>query len=248
VTLKASIKAKIQEGAYLFGSSDPGFINSSSVLVFQKEKKKMSMDVRCYNEKKSHQSVRTAALAAFVVLSILSLCLVGCTKSGGTGLHVKSHATDDKDISVKSSYAFAVTKTFTDIAGKITTAPSYRVYAANYDLDAANFAMTLDKPLTSDERLRVVFSLVGEQAGNEKTPLKAGTYSAKADKFMKVEDVGIVSRKGGADSKVWLDRSTLTGEVKVNSVSGDTMSCDVDLSAGETSIKGSFTAKILTRK
>src|SRR5258708_6406592 len=178
-----------------------------------------------------------------------TISLAGCSKgAGGNGLHIKSAATGEKDLAVKSAYAFPVTKSFTDATGKVTTAPSYRVYAANYDLDAANFAMTLDKPLSSDDRVRVVFSLVGEQGGNAKTPLKAGTYSAKADKFMKVEDVGIVSRKGGTESKVWLDRSTLTGEVKVNSVSGDTMSCDVDLSAGETSIKGSFTAKILIRK
>jgi len=178
-----------------------------------------------------------------------TISVAGCSKgASGNGLHIKSAATGEKDLAVKSAYAFAVTKSFTDATGKVTTAPSYRVYAANYDLDAAGFAMTLDKPLTSDDRLRVVFSLVGEQGGNAKTPLKVGTYSAKADKFMKVEDVGIVSRKGGAENKVWLDRSTLAGEVKVNSVSGDTMSCDVDLSAGETSIKGSFTAKILTRK
>jgi hypothetical protein len=191
-------------------------------------------------------------------LITVGLCLIalactifvaGCSKgAGGNGLHIKSAATGEKDLAVKSAYAFAVTKSFTDATGKVTTAPSYRVYAANYDLDAAGFAMTLDKPLTSDDRLRVVFSLVGGQGGNEKTPLKAATYSAKADKFMKVEDVGIVSRKGGADSKVWLDRGTLSGEVKVTSVSGDTISCDVDLSAGETSIKGSFTTKILTRK
>ncbi len=165
-----------------------------------------------------------------LILSLVALAcvllLLGCSEDPGVnGLHVKSPATGEKDLAAKSSYAFAITKSFTDAAGKMTTAPSYRVYVANYDLDAANFAMTLDKPLTSEDRLRVVFSLVGEQGGTEKTPLK-----------------------GGTESKVWLDRSTLTGEVKVNSVSGDTMSCDVDLSAGETSIKGSFTAKILTRK
>ena len=184
------------------------------------------------------------------LIALACVFLSGCSKGNGgeNSLTVKSPATGEKDLAVKSAYAFAVTKSFTDATGKVTTAPSYRVYAANYDLDAAGFAMTLDKPLTSDDRLRVVFSLVGQQGGNEKTPLKAGTYSAKAEKFMKVEDVGVVSRKGGADSKVWLDRSTLSGEVKVTSVSGDTMSCDVDLSAGETSIKGSFTAKILTRK
>ncbi len=192
---------------------------------------------------------RRITFALCLIALAFALLLSGCSKgAGGNGLHVKSPATGEKDLAVKSSYAFAVTKTFTDTANKITTAPSYRVYAANYDLDAANFAMTLDKPLTSDDHLRVVFSLVGEQGGNEKTAPKAGTYSAKADKFMKVEDVGIVSRKGGSDSKVWLDRSTLNGDVKVTSVSGDTISGDVDLSAGDITIKGSFTAKILTRK
>lgn len=179
----------------------------------------------------------------------LSLLLAGCSKgAGGNSLHVKSAATGEKDFVVKSSYAFAVTKTFTDATGKTTTAPSYRTYVASYDLDAGNFAMTLDKPLTSDDHLRIVFSLVGEQGGNEKTPPKAGTYSAKADKFMKVEDVAIVSRKGGADNKVWLDRSTLSGDVKVTSASPQSISGDIDLTAGETSIKGAFTAKVLARK
>ena len=182
-------------------------------------------------------------------LIALALFVGGCGKgAGGGSMQLKSPATGDKDMPVKSGYAFAVTKTFTDTANKISTAPSYRVYAANYDLDAGNFAMTLDKSLTSDEQVRVVFSLVGDQGGNEKTAAKAGTYEAKADKFMKVEDVVIVSRKGGADNKGWLDRSTLTGEAKVTSVSGDTITGEVDLSSGATSIKGPFTAKILVRK
>lgn len=186
-------------------------------------------------------------VALFLSLLTMALVLSGCSKSGGSGLHIKSVATGEKDLPVKSSYAFPVTKSFTDTAGKITTAGSYRTYAANYDLDAGNFAMTLDKPLGSDDQVRVTFSLVGEQGGNEKTPPKAGTYSAKADKFMKVEDVGIISRKG-SETKFWLDRSTVTGEVKITSASADSMSGDINITAGETTIKGSFTAKILARK
>jgi hypothetical protein len=187
---------------------------------------------------------------ALVVLALAcALFLAGCGKSsGGSGLHVKSPATGEKDVPAKSSYAYAVTKTFTDTSNKITTASAYRTYAANYDLDATNFSMTLDKPLTSDDQVRVEFSLVGDQGTDEKAPLKAGTYSAKADKFMKVETVGIVSRKGGADNKVWLDRGSLTGEVKVTSASADEISGDIDVASGDTSIKGSFTAKILKRK
>src|SRR5262245_36355890 len=195
---------------------------------------------------------RRVSLRSGLVLLLFTIGMLlpaGCAKGPvGNSLHIRSPVTGEKDILVKSGYAFPVTKTFTDTAGQITTAVSYRTYIANYDLDAGNFAMTLDKPLTSDDQLRVVFSLVGEQGGNEKTAPKAGTYSAKADKFMKVEDVAIISRKGGADSKVWLDRSTLSGEVKISSAAADSISGDVDLTAGETTIKGSFTAKVLVRK
>jgi hypothetical protein len=183
------------------------------------------------------------------LIAAIALLMAACGKGGGgNSLHVKSPATGEKDTPVKSSYAFAVTKSFTDIAGKISTAASYRVYAANYDLDSAFFAQTLDKPLTSDDQMRVVFSLVGDEGTNDKSPAKAGTYSGKADKFMKVEDVAIVTRRGGHDNKQWLDRSTLSGEVKVTAASADSISGDVDLTSGGSSIKGSFTGKILTRK
>jgi len=175
--------------------------------------------------------------------------LSGCSKGGGANsMNLKWPGVNQKEMPVKSSYAFGVTKTFTDINNKITTAPSYRVYAASYDLDAANFSQTMDKPLASDDQIRVTFSLVGDQGGNEKTPLKAGDYSAKADKFMKVETAGIVTRKDGKDDTFWLDRSALTGNVKVTSVSGDSASGEVDLSDGKSAIKGPFTAKILLRK
>jgi len=196
---------------------------------------------------------RRAALRVVSVVSLfaiaLALLLAGCGKGvGGSSVHVKSAATGERDFAVKSSYAFAVTKTFTDINGKMSTGSAYYTYAANYDLDAGNFAMTLDKPLTSDDQMRVVFSLIGEEGTNDKSPLKTGTYSAKSDKFMKVENVGVVSRKGGPDTKFWFDRSTLTGDVKLTSASADEIAGDLNVTAGENSIKGSFRAKVLKRK
>ena len=191
----------------------------------------------------------TKSIIVLCVLTLFSaLVISGCGKSGGGGIHVKSANTGDKELATKSGYAFGVTKTFTDISGKMSTASAYYTYAANYDLDAGNFAMTLDKPLTADEQVRVVFSLIGEEGTNDKSPLKAGTYSAKADKYMKVETVGIVSRKAGTDAKFWLDRSTLTGEVKLTSASADQIAGDINVSAGDNSIKGSFVAKVLKRK
>ena len=181
----------------------------------------------------------------------LGCCLffAGCSKSAGENrIQIKSPAIGEKDHPIKSAYTYAVTKTFTDINGKMTTAASYRTYVANYDLDAANFSMTLDKPVTSDEQVRVVFSLVGDEGTNDKSAPKTGTYSAKSDKFMKVEDVTIVSRKGGSENKASLDRNTLSGTVKVTSASADAIAGDIDLTAGEATLKGSFTAKVLKRK
>jgi hypothetical protein len=191
------------------------------------------------------QSLRLAASISFLMVV---LTLSACGKAGASSMKLAWPGVDQKEMPVKSSYAFGVTKSFTDINNKITTAPSYRVYAASYDLDAANFAVTMNKPLASDDQIRVTFSLVGDQGGNEKTPVKAGDYSAKADKFMKVEDASIVTRKDGKDDTLWLDRSALAGNVKVTSVSGDSVTGEADLTDGHAAITGPFTAKILIRK
>lgn len=188
-------------------------------------------------------------ISLLVAVGIAALSFSACSKGGGGNtLHVKHSSAGDKDLAVKSSYAFAVTKSFTDINQKITTAVTYNVYAADYDLDASNFGMTLDKPMASEDQMRVVFSLVGEEGTKDPAPLKTGTYSAKADKHMKVETVGIVARKGNTDTKNWFDRSSLNGQVTLTSVTDDSISGDIDVTAGDGAIKGSFTAKILKRK
>ena len=200
---------------------------------------------RPYRSNSSRQ-VFWFTIAAVALMTALAMS--GCGAGGGNSLHIKSATTGEKDLSAKSGYAFAVTKSFTDVNGKITTASAYNVSLANYELDAKNFAMTLDKPLTADDQVRVVFSLIGEEGTNDQSPPKTGNYSAKADKYMKAESAGIVARKNGADVKSWLDRSMLTGEVKVSSASAEEISGDINLSSGDMAIKGSFTAKILKRK
>lgn len=179
----------------------------------------------------------------------ITLASSACSKSGGGNeLHVKSAAAGDKDVAVKTVFADPVTKSFTDTTGRITTAVVYNIHAANYDLDGGKFGASLNNAMPTDDSIRVMFSLVGEEGTKEDSPLKTGTYSARADKYMKVETVGIVTRKGGTEIKNWFDRSTLSGEVKVTSVSGDSASGDIHVTAGDNTIKGSFTAKILKRK
>ena len=189
-----------------------------------------------------------SVLLRFTYLLLASMMLVTCSKNEANSLHIKSPQTGEKDFVVKSCYTFPVTKSFTDISGKITTGVSYNVHCANYDLDGSNFGLGLNKPMTSDDHLRVMFSLVGDEGTKEDAPLKAGTYVAKADKYMKVETVGIVTRKGGTEAKNWFDRSSLNGEVKISSVSDESASGEIDVTAGDSTIKGSFTAKLLKRK
>jgi len=186
---------------------------------------------------------------AAISLLIVSLMFGGCSQApGGNSMSLKWPDMNQKEMPVKSSYAFGVTKSFTDINNKITTAPSYRVYVASYDLDATNFSQTMDKPLAADDQIRVTFNLVGDEGGTEKTVLKAGDYSAKAEKFMRVETAGIVTRKDGKDNTLWLDRSALTGSVKITAATGESVTGEADLSDGQAAIKGPFTAKILVRK
>ena len=184
-----------------------------------------------------------------VMLFLCALLFQSCGQTTSSNVvHIKSSATGEKDLAIKSGYAFPITKSFTDINGKMTNASAYNVYLANYDLDSRNFAMSMDRPLSGDDQVRVVFNLIGEEGTNDKSAVKAGTYSAKADKFMKAENVGLVARKNGTDIKSWLDRTTLTGEVKLSSVSNDEISGEVVLSSADMSIKGAFNAKVLKRK
>ncbi len=183
-----------------------------------------------------------------VLTIVYALLLPACSQNGRNDLHVKSAAAGEKDIAIKSVFADPLTKSFTDTSGKMTTAVVYNVHAANYDLDGGRFGASLNNPMPADDSIRVMFSLVGEEGTKENSPLKTGTYSAKADKYMKVETVGIVTRKNGAEIKNWFDRSTLNGAVKITSATDDSVSGDIDVTAGDSTIKGSFTGKILKRK
>jgi hypothetical protein len=98
------------------------------------------------------------ALAPLLIAG--ALFLAACSKPAGA-IHLKSPNVT-QDVLVKSGGAFAATKSFTDVNRNITTAPTCRVYAANYELDTSNFGMTMNKPLAADDHVRIVFSLVGE--------------------------------------------------------------------------------------
>jgi hypothetical protein len=104
----------------------------------------------------------------------------------------------------------------------------------------------MSKPLTSDDQVRVQILLFGGPDTTESPP-KEGTYLVHGDDGRGV-NVIIYSRQNGTENRTVLNVNTpLSGQVKVTSVSRDWLAADVDLTAGETSLKGTIEAKILGR-
>lgn len=71
------------------------------------------------NERRATEflSGTTATIRLFALVFLAT----GCGKSGGNSMTLKWPGMDKKDLPVKSSYGFAVSKTFTDINRNITT-------------------------------------------------------------------------------------------------------------------------------
>lgn len=142
----------------------------------------------------------------------------------------------------------------------ISTAPgvpdaqtfAHDIYLANYEMNTTTGA-TMRKPLTAADQLRVELQLTGEAGTNTDSPLKVGTYSAKADKFNSVRSVVIVTYAGGGkEVKTSFDTMSsskkVDGEVKITAVSAATVSGEVNLTEGDKSIKGTFTTKLPAKK
>ncbi len=183
-----------------------------------------------------------------IFLSAILIFTFGCG-SGETNLQIKIDG-KDSSLAAKSSGTYTSTKTFSFTKDGQTTsskAVTYYFALANYELDTSSGMISLDKPLSTNEQMRVAFQIVGEEGTDEKTPIKTGTYSAKADKFNKVDSMRIMLFADGKEVKNMFNIDKTEGEIKINSISGDTVSGEINLTEGDKSVKGSFTAKLLRK-
>jgi len=185
----------------------------------------------------------------YLLMLCAAVLAIACG-AGGTKLQIK---VDGKDSTLdgKSSGTYTSTKTFTmnkDGQATVTKAASHYIALANYDLDTSSGMISLDKPLTGAEQIRVTFQLVGEEGTDDKAAIKTGTYTTKAEKYNKVDTVGVMVFADGKEKKNWFNIDKAEGEVKINSVSGETVSGEIDLTEGDKSLKGNFTAKITAKK
>lgn len=185
-----------------------------------------------------------------LVLIGASLLLSAC---GGAGLGTSAPKLDvkvggkDSTLNVKSGAV--------SFGNVISTAPgkpniqtfAHTIYIANYELDTTTLGW-MRNPLTAPDQMRVDLQLTGEEGTKDDSPFKVATYSAKADKFNSVRFVRINAFADGKQTETDFDTSfskeKVSGEVKITSVTADTVSGEVNLTEGDKSIKGTFTAKL----
>jgi hypothetical protein len=185
-----------------------------------------------------------------LILTLASLWLSGCGAAGvGT-------SAPKLDVSVGGKAAVLNVKSGAVYYGNvISTAPgkpniqtsAHTLYIANYQLDTTHPGWTRT-PLTAPDQMRVDIQLTGEEATKDDSPFKVGTYNPKADKFNTVRFVRVNTFADGQQKQTDFDtsfnREKVNGEVKITSVTADTVSGEVNLTEGDKSIKGTFTAML----
>jgi len=188
----------------------------------------------------------------------LSLFLTACGTAGtGTGVTTSAPPKLDVKVGGKSS-TLDVKSGVVDLSEVTATAPGkpnvktflHKIYLANFEMDTSGAAW-MNKPLTAPEQMRVQIELTGEDGTDMKSPFKVGTHAAQADKTNGVRTVIIRTFADGKQTDTRFDSlmsigggKKAEGEVKITSVTADTVSGEVDLTEGDKSIKGNFTAKL----
>lgn len=188
--------------------------------------------------------MKTTLLAAVITLCLLMS--VACGGGNGTSLAIKA---SEKSLTLNGKASGV------DLGNVISTSPgkpqlqtsSHSIILANYDMDTTNLG-TMRKPLTAADQIRLAIGITGEEATNEKTPFKVGTYLVANDKINDVRNLTISTFADGKESTITFDTMSsstkMTGEVKITSVTDDAVSGSIDVTEGDKLVKGNFTAKI----
>jgi hypothetical protein len=183
--------------------------------------------------------------------------LTACGGAAGTGTPTGTSAPKldvkvggkDSTLNVKSGAVNYSGMAFTAPGKPDVKTSIHYIYLANFELDTAGPAW-MRKPLTAPDQMRVDLGLTGEDGTNEKSPFKVGTYSAQADKVNGVRTAIVNTFADGKQTEtrfellMSLGGKGANGEVKITTVTADAVSGEVNLTEGDKSIKGTFTAKL----
>ena len=169
------------------------------------------------------------------------------TTVGSSKLDVKTGG-KDSTLNVKSGGATYSGMNYSIPGKPATKASIHTIHIANYEMDSALPA----KALTAPDQMRVDIRIIGEEGTWDTSPFKVGIYNPKAELFNKVSNITIVTFADGKQVETRFDNSSgnkkIDGEVKITSVTADTVSGEVNLTEGDKSVKGPFTLKLPVKK
>jgi len=190
----------------------------------------------------------------------LSFFLTACGAAGtNPGVGTSAAKLDIKvggkssTLDVKSGMVYPSEMSFTAPGKPNVKTFLHKIYLANFEMDTSGVAW-MNKPLTAPEQMRVQIELTGEDGTDMKSPFKVGTHSAQADKTNGVRTVIIRTFADGKQTDTSFDtlmsfgNNNAAGEVKITSVTAEAVSGEVNLTEGDKSIKGTFTAKLPAAK
>jgi len=151
-------------------------------------------------------------------------------------------------LDVRSSGIYKTMISYGNVDGEAQHATSVTLVMANFDLDTTSRS-SLENPLTSEDQIRLTMQLVGEQGTDQNGELKPGVYTTKKDdKFMKVSKLDVSTFVGGVVSNLSFDssgaESKVTGQVELKSVTAEAIAGVIDVTDGDRTVKGDFTAKL----
>lgn len=176
---------------------------------------------------------------------LIGVFLVACGGGGSSEVTVKVDG-QDKKFEPSSTWAYHSTKTFSyPENGKtvMTKSSISSIVLANYKLDTEQAFISLNKQkIDKPEQIKIMFSITGEKDSSVDVPVKAGEYTAEAERFSKVDGVTIYYLADGNEKRVSLNDRKLKGKINISGVSNGTISGDIDVTDGENSVKGSFSA------
>jgi hypothetical protein len=184
-----------------------------------------------------------------ICFSAIAVLFMGCVGPGGTKVDVTFNGTS-VPLDIRSTGVYPSTKTFSIAADgqtTITKAANHYIALASFEMDTKG-PVTMGKALTNEGQVRVVFQIVGEEGTDEKAAVKTGMYPTKCEKYVCVDYLNIARFTGGKEEKTSIDTRKADGDVKITSVTDDSISGEINITEGQNSVKGMFTAKITTKR
>jgi hypothetical protein len=184
-----------------------------------------------------------------ILVSLVSLLTACGATASAPKLEVKAGG-KEATLDIKSGAVYPSEMSFT-APGKATMKTSaHIIYLANYELNAAADSAWVNRSMTAPGQVRVGIQLTGEDGSGVKSPFKVGTYSAQAANVNGVRLVKIESFADGKQAATNFDTlmgygdKKAAGEVKITSVTDSAVSGEVNLTEGDKSVKGTFTASL----